>query len=210
MHWILADASVSESFVTRLIEAAINNPTTGLFLLSLLVYYLSTRSVSKDLQQSREMLFSLQRGISESQKAGDVQENKALDMATNAINKIDRVADAITDMADSMRESSKDYAASAQVNAEAHVKITNTLVDRIASMDEKRAEDEIYSNGQLMRQIDDSLTAHKQEVTKVVSTILVKAEALHDQTREAIVKNNELLLGTLQESTADKSESPAV
>src|SRR4051812_31006276 len=84
---------------TNIIDAVFNgvaaNPALVTLAIALLVFYFATRGMKDELRESRRMLNGAQESINQSRRAGDEQENKALDMATNAINKMDRVADAI-------------------------------------------------------------------------------------------------------------------
>lgn len=65
-------------------------------------------------------------------------------------------------------------------------------------MEDKRSEDEIYANEALKRQIDEQLTLHKQDVGKLVGTILGTAQTLHEETRRTFSANNELVLEALR------------
>lgn len=200
--WIVAQTQAPPSnIVDAILNGVASNPSLVTLAVALIVFYFATRAMTTELRESRKML-------NNSQTAGDQQENKALDMATNAINKMDRVADSITDMARSMRESSSSYFASAQLNADAHVKTTNMLIDRIAAMDKQRAEDEMYANGKLLVQIDEQLNKHKQDVGMLVGTILNEAVVLHKETRDAFHSNNGLILEALR-ATPPPMPAPA-
>lgn len=155
-HWVYAQtqappANILDAFLKLLID----NPSLAVLALALLIMYLASRSVRDDLKASRNIQTSIQVMMTDMQKAGDASENKALGMAENAINKFDRLADSITDMANAQLEASTNYFASAQKIADAHVETTTMLVNRIAAMEDKRSEDEIYSNESLKRQIDE-------------------------------------------------------
>lgn len=190
--WILAQAHPTNlGIIDKIVDLARDNPAAALFAVTLLILIIVITGWTNELRQSRNMLNGIR-------KSGDEQENKALDMATNAINKIDRVADSITDMASAMRESSSNYFASAQLNADSHVKTTTLLVERIAAMDAKRAEDEIYSNGKLLVQVDERMTLAKEEIARLVGTILHDAAGMHDTTRRVVTENNELLMTALR------------
>jgi hypothetical protein len=159
--------------------------------IALLVFYFATRGMKDELRESRKMLNS-------SQQAGDAQENKALDMATNAINKMDRVADAIADMAKAQRDSSTNYVTSAQLNAAAHMKTTEMLIDRIAAMDRERAEAEMYSNGRLLTQVNDQIVHGQEQMAAIVGTALHDSATMHEETRRIVATNYGLVLEALR------------
>lgn len=208
-HWIIAQATGPQiNVIDAIFRGVSDNPSLVTLAVALLVFYFGTRAIKDELKASRNMLNSAQESMNKSQRESNEQENKALDMATNAINKMDRVADSIADMAQSMREASSNYFASAQLNTDAHLKTTNMLIDRIAAMDKQRAEDEIYSNGKLLVQIDEQLTQHKSDVAQLVGTILHDASLMHEATRHVVTEKNEALIAALHLSTpTDKSDS---
>lgn len=185
------------NFIQSILDGVANNPSAVVLAIALIVIYFATRGTKDELRESRRMLNNIQEGMRESQRASDQQEQKAMDMAINAINKVDNVVDSVNNMAQAVLESSKNYFGSAQLNADAHVKTTNMLVSRIAAMDEKRAEDEIYSNDRLLAQVNNQLIQSQETIASVVGTILSEARTMHEGTRRAITDNNEVLMAAL-------------
>jgi hypothetical protein len=203
MHtWIFAEIN----FFEFVLNGVRDKPETVMLGVALIVFLLTTRAWLKELSESRKML-------NEASKSGNEHETKTLDMATNAINKIDRLADSMTDIATAMRESSANYSTAAQANSEAHVKTTNMLVDRIRAMDEKRAEDEIYSNDKLLASVNSQIVQGQETIARVVGAILSEARVLHEETRQSITNNNEVLMLALRASpppTAAVESSPKI
>jgi hypothetical protein len=60
-----------------------------------------------------------------------------------AIDKFDRLANSLDNMAQAQRESGKDTLQGMSKLADAHIETTNKLVNRIMAMEDKRSEDEI-------------------------------------------------------------------
>lgn len=189
--WLAVQTPPSTNIVDVIFTGLANNPQLVTLGIALLVFYFATRGMKDELRESRKML-------NNSQQAGDAQENKALDMATNAINKMDRVADAISDMAKAQRESSTNYVTSAQLNATAHMKTTEMLIDRIAAMDRERAEAEMYSNGRLLTQVNDQLVHGSEQIALIVGTALHDSATMHEETRRIVATNYELVLEALR------------
>jgi hypothetical protein len=186
----------------RLINVAVDNPQVALFVISLLVFYFVTRGWTSELRESRKMLNSAQAALNDSRKAGDDQETKALDMAMLAINKMDRVAEALDNFADAQRSSSTKYFESAEKTANAQIESTTMLVNRIAEMEKARAEDAIYGNEHLMRQVNTQLMQSQEVIGKTVGEIIAEARVMHEATRrsvtEAVTNNNEILMAALR------------
>lgn len=173
--------------VEYILNGVRDKPETVILGVALIVFLLTTRAWLRELHESRKML-------NEASKSGNDHETKTLDMATNAINKIDKLADSMGDIATAMRESSANYSQAAQANAESHVKTTTMLVDRIKAMDEKRAEDEMYSNDKLMAMVNTQLVHSHETIAQIVGTILAESRKQYEETR----RSTELLATTVQ------------
>lgn len=214
--WIFAAQTTSTpNIIDILFKGMADNPQNVVMAVALLILYFSTRGTRDELSKSREMLNGILASIREERKSEDTHQQIALNMATNAINKIDGVVTSINGMTDAMRQgaeaqrsSSENYFASANIIAESHVATTQMLVNRIADMDKKRAEDEMYSNDRLMVQIDTKLTQHKEDVGRLVGTILAEAQAMHEGTRQVFNANNELILTALRATPPAPEPTP--
>lgn len=192
--WIFAAQTTSTpNIIDILFKGMADNPQNVVMAVALLILYFSTRGTRDELSKSREMLNGILASIREERKSEDTHQQIALNMATNAINKFDGLATSINDMTGAMREqseaqlkSSANYLTASVKTADSHVATTQMLVNRIADMDKKRAEDEMYSNDRLMVQIDTKLTVHEEKMGLLVGTILAEAHALHEGTRQAV------------------------
>lgn len=74
------------NIVDAILSGVSQNPSMVTLAVALIVIYFATRGIRDELRESRKM-------INNSQAASDAQENKALDMAIKAIDKMDRVAE---------------------------------------------------------------------------------------------------------------------
>lgn len=195
MHpWIFAAQTTPVPNVIDLIfKGLADNPQNVVLAVGLVIMYFATRSMRDELSKSRDMLNGILAAVREERAAEDNQQQIALNMATNAINKFDGLATSINEMTGAMREqseaqvkSSANHLAASVKTADAHVATTQMLVNRIADMDKQRAEDEMYANDRLMVQIDNKLTLHEEKIGVLIGTILAEAHALHEGTRNAI------------------------
>ncbi len=209
VHTLILLQTQPVNIIQAIFDGVADSPSSVILAVSLVVFFLASRAMLNELRESRKMLNTAQLSLNDWRKSGDEQESKALDMATKAIEKWDRVAEALDNFADAQRMSADKYAdaqrmsadkyfESAEKIASAHIETTNMLVNRIAAMEDKRAEDEIYANESLLRQINDQLVHSQEVIGSVVGSILDEARALHEATRSAVASNNEVLMAALK------------
>lgn len=134
------------------------------------------------------MLAAQNKTASESQKASDEQASKALDTVIASINKIDMLAASLDNMAAAQRESAKLNSSATEKLATTQAETINQVFKQLATMDEKRSEEQTFANTYLERRITDALTNYNEQTGALIGTILHEARLLHEQTRRAIAE----------------------
>lgn len=194
-------------FIKEIANWIDHNPGNAIMFVALVILIIAVRGWVADLGESRKMLSEQLKSMQQDNEANNNQESKVLDIATNAINKMDTVSNALNNFADAQRtqaqaqlKASDRYFEAANRIATAHMESTDKLVTRLVAMEEKRSEDEIYANEKLLRSINEQLMNHQEIIGRTVGQILTEAHILHEATRNAVTDNNQVLMAALRSS----------